>query len=306
MTNSNTNTLAAAAAAGAVAGALAMLVLRRGKGGGAGDVRSTTASGSTVYESARAVDEYLQFHFAKPDELAPLVGKFVAKEALNFPALCAKECSVVKEKTRALDIGCAVGGSVFELARDFKEVVGFDFSSAFVTAAKKMQKDGSSPYRATVEADLTIDRVAHVPGGIDRTRCRFIEGDACNMLALNLGTFDAVLASNLMCRVPDPFKFLRDVHVLVKPGGVFVLISPYSWLKEYTDKSKWVGGYKKEGRDISSKEEVTRLLSAGFELVTDKDMPFLIREHQRKYQIGCSNCLVWRRKGASSTDRVVA
>lgn len=36
-------------------------------------------------------DEYLQFHFAKPDELAPLVGKFVAKEALNFPALCAKE-----------------------------------------------------------------------------------------------------------------------------------------------------------------------------------------------------------------------
>jgi hypothetical protein len=48
-------TLAAAAAAGAVAGALAMLVIRRGKGGVAGDVRSTTASGSTVYESARAV-----------------------------------------------------------------------------------------------------------------------------------------------------------------------------------------------------------------------------------------------------------
>jgi hypothetical protein len=28
-------------------------------------VRSTTASGSAVYESSRAVDEYLQFHFAK-------------------------------------------------------------------------------------------------------------------------------------------------------------------------------------------------------------------------------------------------
>jgi hypothetical protein len=28
-----------------------------------GSVRSTTASGSVVYESARAVNEYLQFHF---------------------------------------------------------------------------------------------------------------------------------------------------------------------------------------------------------------------------------------------------
>jgi hypothetical protein len=48
------STLATAAAAGAVAGALAMLALRRGKGG-IMEVRSTTASGSTVYESARAV-----------------------------------------------------------------------------------------------------------------------------------------------------------------------------------------------------------------------------------------------------------
>ena len=51
----NMGTIAAAAAAGALAGAVAMVVLKRGKGGGAGDVRSTTASGSTVYESARAV-----------------------------------------------------------------------------------------------------------------------------------------------------------------------------------------------------------------------------------------------------------
>jgi SAM-dependent methyltransferase len=133
-----------------------------------------------------------------------------------------------------------------------------------------------------------------VPSGIDRGRCRFIEGDACNMLALELGTFDAVMAANLMCRVPDPSKFLRDVHVLVKPGGVFVLVSPYSWLPEYTGKDKcacpassrraahrcserrgggptrggagrvrWVGGYNKEGQAVYSKEEVKRLLSGG-------------------------------------------
>ena len=35
------------------------------------EVRSTTASGSTVYESARATDEYLQFHFGAPHEVLP-------------------------------------------------------------------------------------------------------------------------------------------------------------------------------------------------------------------------------------------
>jgi hypothetical protein len=30
--------------------------------------------------------------------------------------------------------------------------------------------------------------------------------------------------------------------------------------------------------------------------VSEKNMSFLIREHQRKYQIGCSHCMVFRRK----------
>ena len=86
------------------------------------------------------------------------------------------------------------GGSAFELARDFKEVVAFDFSAAFVRAAQRMQtvrhlpapratrskrfatprgvtkalarargaQDGSAPYRATVEADISVERVAQV------------------------------------------------------------------------------------------------------------------------------------------------
>ena len=29
----------------------------------------------------------------------------------------------------------------------------------------------------------------------------------------------------MLCRLPDPKKFLRDIHVLVKPGGVFVSCS---------------------------------------------------------------------------------
>ena len=108
-------------------------------------------------------DEYLQFHYAEADEYAPLVKSFVSKEALEFPALCAKECSLsASDKKRALDVGCAVGGSSFELGRYFDEVVGFDFSAAFIKAANELKETGSKPYQSTIEGTIKEARVAKV------------------------------------------------------------------------------------------------------------------------------------------------
>lgn len=62
----------------------------------AATIRSTTASGvgpgqgSLVYESARAVDEYLQFHYAKEEDLLPFTCG--PHEALRFPARLAALC----------------------------------------------------------------------------------------------------------------------------------------------------------------------------------------------------------------------
>jgi hypothetical protein len=39
----------------------------------------------------------------------------------------------------ALDMGCAVGGTAFELTRHFDQVLGVDFSQAFVDAANFMK-----------------------------------------------------------------------------------------------------------------------------------------------------------------------
>ena len=262
-----------------------------------------------MYESARAVDEYLQFHFATPRELAPIVGEFVNKEALDFPALCAKETTAAARsagcrRTRVLDVGCATGRHSFELSTDFDEVVGFDFSAAFVRACNKMKHDGKCEYQALVEGTLMETRTAFLPKEVNASKCQFVVGDACNMFDIalpggrQLGTFDAVVAANLLCRLPDPKKFLRDMHVIVKPSGVFVLISPYSWLPEYTKKEAWVGGYtdKQSGAPVMTKDEVLKAMSGGFDLISEKNMPFLIREHQRKYQIGCSHCMVFKRK----------
>ena len=42
-------------------------------------------------------------------------------------------------------------------------------------------------------------------------------------------------------------------------------------------------------------QALTEELSESFKLIHEEDMPFLIREHVRKYQWGCSHATVWKR-----------
>ena len=59
----------------------------------AATVRSTTDSGvagSSVYETDRAVDEYLQFHYAKSSDLMPYGDHVAPTAALEFPQRCAR------------------------------------------------------------------------------------------------------------------------------------------------------------------------------------------------------------------------
>jgi len=259
-------------------------------------VRSTTASGvggAAVYETRKAVEEYLQFHYATDAEFMPYACG--PSEALGFTRRMAAKCSAASNKERALDIGCSVGGASFELCREFDQVVGIDFSQAFVDAAEAMIPAGEQPYNTTLQASVTEERTARVDPTVDRTRASFMQGDAC-ALPGDLGTFDAVLAGNLLCRLPDPTAFLMRCKEIVRPGGVLVLVSPYSWLEEYTPKEKWLGGYRDQaGIAVSSQDAVSSILSDAFTLESEEDMPFLIREHERKFQWGCSHGSVWKK-----------
>eukprot|EP01006_Ploeotia_vitrea_P045547 TRINITY_DN66951_c2_g6_i1.p1 TRINITY_DN66951_c2_g6~~TRINITY_DN66951_c2_g6_i1.p1 ORF type:complete len:281 (-),score=32.07 TRINITY_DN66951_c2_g6_i1:196-1008(-) len=263
------------------------------------NVRSTTASGSTVYESAKAVDEYLQFHFATAEEFMPYSDG--PKDALEFPKRCAEACiETVKSTgatapTRALDIGCAVGRSTFELTTFFDEAIGIDFSHAFIEAANKMKTKKQLPYLSTQEGQIQEERVANIPEACKPENASFEQGDACN-LREGLGEFDVIMAANLLCRLPEPRQYLARLPALTKKGGFAIFFSPYSWLPEYTAKDKWLGGYEKDGKPVQSFDVLKDIMSENFEFVSEKNMPFLIREHIRKFQWGCSHCTVWKRK----------
>lgn len=194
----------------------------------------------------------------------------------------------VSERKRALDIGCAVGGSSFYLAQHFDQVLGIDFSQAFVDAANRILASGNIQYQATIQGDSTTEHAFPLPSHLyeRKDRISFQQGDACALNATELGgEFDFILASNLLCRLPDPVAFLTRLPSLVTPGGVVALISPYSWLEEYTRKDRW-----------TSFDRIQQLLDKEFELIHRENYPFLIREHERKYQYGVSDGCVWQRR----------
>ncbi|KAF4321591.1 hypothetical protein BBO99_00004577 [Phytophthora kernoviae] len=260
-------------------------------------VRSTTASGSAVYESERAVHEYLQFHYGKPATVAPF--SFAPQDALNFLPRTVERCAKLASSThhgRALDIGCAVGRATFELSKYYDEAVGIDFSQHFVDAAKLMKEQGEMEYEAHIQGDIHEVRRVKLPDGAKPRDVIFQQGDACN-LSPALGKFDAVFATNLLCRLPEPQKFLTEIGGFINSGGILALVSPYSWLEEYTPKEKWIGGVRDaEGKPVDSFSVIEKLLSVDFELVERQDHPFLIREHERKYQWGVSDGTYWKRK----------
>lgn len=252
-----------------------------------------------VYESQKLLHEYLVFHYGSPKEV--LKYEFGPKGSLDFPKRCADLCmkhskSKIPVPSRAFDIGCAVGRSSFELASQFEEVVGLDYSQNFVDTCDQLKKDGELPYCVQDEGDLVTDLVAKVPADVDRSRTRFIQGDACN-LPTDLGQFGCILAANLICRLHRPFDFLDRLAGLVAPSGILVITSPYTWLEQFTEKSLWLGGYKdKDNKPVTGFDTLKERLSGAFDLVEDLEMPFFIRETAHKNQWTVAHATVWRRK----------
>ena len=234
-----------------------------------------------IYESDKLLAEYLLFHYGSADEVLPY--DFGPREALEYPARCVSECVTVRG--RALDLGCAVGRSTFELARTCPEVVGIDFSRRFIDAANAL-KTGELPYQRTDEGDLTTPLIARVPDGIDRARVAFETGDAMN-LRDDLGTFDVVIMANLIDRLREPQRCLARLPALVNPGGQLVITSPYTWLEDFTPRENWL---------CPALDGLRSALAAHFDLVATRDLPFLIREHARKFQWSVAQATVWIRR----------
>src|SRR5204862_6111510 len=136
---------------------------------------------------------------------------------------------------------------------------------------------------------------------IDRSRVRFEVGDATDIPS-DLGTFDVVVLANLLDRLNDPVRCLRALPRLVRPGGQLVISSPYTWLTDYTPRSRWLGGVVRGGKRITVHDTLRRELPS-FRLVDRVDVPFTIRDHARKFQWAVADATVWTPRVGESALR---
>lgn len=243
-----------------------------------------------IYESQELLAQYLLFHYGSEEDQLPHGAGPV--DALNYPVRCITECldaSALPDRARGLDLGCSVGRSSFELARHCREVIGIDYSQAFIDAAKDIQEHGEVGFAVHEEGPTYRTLHAKLPEDIDRTRVSFETGDACD-LRDHLSSFDVLLLANLIDRLPDPAACLDRLSGLCNPGAQLIITSPYTWMSDYTPEENWLC---KEGED--SLAGLHQHLDKDFKLTQTKDLPFLIREHRRKYQWSLAQASIWVR-----------
>ncbi|NOY00984.1 MAG: putative 4-mercaptohistidine N1-methyltransferase [Verrucomicrobia bacterium] len=248
------------------------------------------------YENRRVLDQYLLFHYGTPEQILEGSTVFDGEEAkgLHFPEATVWSALLLDRYSendqgalRALDVGCAVGRSSFELSRLCAEVIAVDYSQAFIEAAKQMQQGREMKVLRYDEGQLESEINLNCPEAVNPDRVQFELGDAMS-LRDDLGEFDVVHAANLLCRLSEPTRFLNRLPALVKPGGQLVMATPCTWSEEFTPKENQPEG--------STLDFLHIHLDDSFELQRKVELPFVIRDHARKFQISTSQTSVWVRK----------
>ena len=176
--------------------------------------------------------------------------------------------------------------------------MGIDFSANFINVGVKLKIYDSLIYKVKKEGEIFEEKSVSLKDlGLEdiKDKVSFMQGDACNLKDIYTG-YDLVFCSNLIDRLYYPKRFLDDVPSRVNKDGLLVLLSPYTWLEDYTPKQNWLGGYIKDNKEVTTLETLKENLSSNFELVDTLDVPFVIKETARKYQHTISQMSIWKRK----------
>ena len=202
------------------------------------------------------------------------------------------------KQKKALDLGCAVGRTTFELARGFDEVIGVDLSHRFIECANQLKEEDSLKYSIITEGELITPcnaQLAELDLEQQSNKVHFYQDDACNLSSRHQ-QYNLIFAGNLLDRLQNPKQFLKAIHNYLTIDGILVMSSPYTLLTEYTPRENWMGGYREAGKEVSVLDGISEILKSHFVMINEPiDVPFVIRETRRKYQHTLAELTSWKR-----------
>jgi ubiquinone/menaquinone biosynthesis C-methylase UbiE len=110
-----------------------------------------------------------------------------------------------------VDLCCGDGWFTFPLSRIAHSVIAIDIDPALLEAAKvRIAERGGAP------------------------NCTFVEADAYNVANVVRNAVDHVFFANAFHGVPDRRRLARAVHDILKPGGLFAIVSWHARPREQT------------------------------------------------------------------------
>jgi SAM-dependent methyltransferase len=182
---------------------------------------------------------------------------------------------------RALDSGCGPGRIALELAKDFEQVLAFDFSKAFAEICKS---------RAPANLSAFV-------------------GDACAMgdsEEIAGKHFDLIVGANLVDRLENPMAWIEKSKEILSEEGILVIISPFTWLESVTPESKWLGGFRKDSEVHYSLQGMVHACLPELELCTaPTHLPFTIADPDGTTQYTYAQVMVFQRKRAGRAPQAL-
>ena len=244
------------------------------------------------YETSPEICRQLENHYGDPCLSA---GNYAQQLAEKLLALTDKY-QVTRGKM--LDLGCSVGRSAFELAPAFEHIDAVDFSARYIQHGVRLQQGNSVRYTCDNEGDIVDFKEVSLSGlGLEqgREKINFCQGDAANLKGIFTG-YDVILAQQVLEQSYDPQLFLANIRQRLNPGSLLVLVSDYGFCEQITDKSKWLGGIKVNGENVTGFDGLQQRLAGDFHLLEQQEITQVVRYNRRNYRVSEKQLTVWRLK----------
>jgi SAM-dependent methyltransferase/uncharacterized protein YbaR (Trm112 family) len=171
----------------------------------------------------------------------------------------------------ALELGCGVGRGLVELAGSSELVVGLDRSWPMLRAAGTLLQTGTLRYSRRIAGRNYAQALVHTkPLGNVELIC----GDALDP-PFAPGTFERLVALNLLDNVRSPRALLHHLQLLAAPSAELILCSPYAWRDGIVAEGERLGG---TDPDVAVRAELSAL---GFRIEDDCDLSWTLRHDSR-------------------------
>jgi len=251
------------------------------------------------YLSTYAFDHYGDLDPLESTQRSVLPGSIIKLFRQGF--LPSAECTV---RGPAIDIGCAVGRTSFELAEALDEIVlGIDLNFGMLKTAVAILEKGYVYYPRRRDG-IAFER-RKFPAAFEKAVN--VDFWVCDAMALPFAdqTFSAGISLNVLDCVWSPYDYLKEIGRILIPGGEALLSTPYDWTANATPIEAWLGGHSQRSKHKGSSPDILRsLLSGGghpnavedLELVSERNLPWTLRLHDRSVMEYLVHLMIIRKK----------